>query len=183
MKKIFLVIFGVLLLVGCGNMESTPSKKVEDFLSKYQNLDNDVITQLDVTIDSDNDMNHDQKKEYRTLLERQYQNLSYKIIDEAQEDDTAEVKVEIEVFDYKTTNEQSKKYYNEHEDEFKDKDDTSKDNDMNSNSKYTEYKLKKLKDTKDKTTYVINFYLTKEKGEWKMNDITNEDILKLHGLY
>ena len=176
MKKIFLVILGVLLLVGCGDMENTPSKKVEDFLSKYQNLDNDVITQLDITIDSDNTMNHDQRKEYKSLLERQYQNLSYKIIDEGQEDDTAEVKVEIEVLDYKTTNEQSKKYYDEHKDEFKDEDNSN-------NDKYTDYKLKKLKDTKDKTTYVINFYLTKENGKWKMNDITNEDILKLHGLY
>ena len=174
MKKIFLVIFGVLLLVGCGDMENTPSKRVEDFLSKYQNLDNDVITQLDVTIDSDNDMNHDQKKEYKSLLEKQYQNLSYKIIDEVQEDNIAEVKVEIEVLDYRTTNEQSEKYYESHKDEFNDKDDSNK---------YTDYKLKKLKDTKDKTTYVINFYLTKENGKWKMNDITNEDILKLHGLY
>ena len=101
LKKIFIVFLGLFLLVGCTATDNTPSSKVEEFMEKYQRLDDEVLTQLDLTLDSDTEMNADQKKDYRSLMEKQYQNLSYKITDEKVEDDTATVDVEIEVFDYK----------------------------------------------------------------------------------
>ena len=91
MKKLFAICLGLLMLVGCANTTNTPSKKVEDFLGKYQKLDNDVLTQLDLTVDSDADMSDEQKKDYKALMEKQYQNLSYKITDEKIDDDTATV--------------------------------------------------------------------------------------------
>ena len=95
LKKILAICLGIFILVGCTNTNNTPSKKVEDFLSKYQKLDDDVLTQLDLTLDNDQDMSDDQKKDYRALMEKQYQNLSYKITDEKEEDDTATVEAEI----------------------------------------------------------------------------------------
>lgn len=177
MKKLIAVCLGLLLLVGCTNMANTPSEKVEDFLSKYQKLDDDVLTQLDVTIDNDSDMDDDQKKDYRALMEKQYQNLSYKIIDEKVEDDTATVDAEIEVYDYQTSITKSKEYFDENKDEF------VTDDDETGIKKYTDYKIKQLKDVTDKTTYTITFNLTKEDGEWKLQDITDTDRQKLHGLY
>ena len=201
-KKILLVFLGVFLLVGCTNTDNTPSGKVEEFLGKYQKLDDDVLTQLDVTLDSDTEMSDDQKKDYRSLMEKQYQNLSYKITDEKVETDTATVDVEVEVFDYQTSITKSKEYYESHKDEFtttdgdkdnnnnnddnSDEDDTD-DKNENATSKlkdYIDYKIKEMKNVTDKTTYTITFNLTKdEDGEWEVDDITDTDRQKLHGLY
>lgn len=177
MKKILAICFGLLLLVGCSDTTNTPSKKVEDFLGKYQKLDNEVLTQLDVTIDSDTEMDTDQKKEYKSLMEKQYQNLSYKITDEKEEEETATVDVEIEVFDYASTITKSKEYFDEHKEEF-----VTDDDDVGT-KKYTDYKIKELKDVTDKTTYTMTFNLTKEDEEWKIQDISDTDRQKLHGLY
>lgn len=200
-SKIFIVIFLVLsLFTGCGNMENTPTKKVEELLGKYQSMDSEVLAQLDSVISSDSNMNDDQKKEYRSLLEKQYQNLSYKIKDENIDGDTATVDVEIEVLDYATNISESKKYYQEHRDEFKD----NKKNDYSDNdslvedakdalddakdsienmSSYIDYKIKQLKTVNDKTKYTITFNLTKVDGKWKVDDLSDVDRQKLHGLY
>lgn len=200
--KVFVLLFLVLtLFTGCGNMENTPTKKVEEFLGKYQSMDSEVLTQLDSVISSDKSMSDEQKKNYRSLLEKQYQNLSYKIKDENIDGDTATVDVEIEVLDYATSISESKKYYEEHKDEFKDdSDDTNyDDNDslvedakdaaedigdaIEDSASYIDYKLKQLESVNDKTKYTITFNLKKENGEWKVQNISDEDRQKLHGLY
>ena len=48
-------------------------------------------------------MNEEEKKEYKMLLEKQYQNLSYKIKNEEIVGNNATVEVEIEVLDYATS--------------------------------------------------------------------------------
>lgn len=176
-KKLLFIFLGLFLLVGCTNTNNTPSDKVEEFLGKYQKLDDDVLTQLDLTLDSDTEMDEDQKKDYRSLMEKQYQNLSYKITDEKIEDDTAIVDVEIEVYDYQTSITKSKEYFDSHKDEF------VKDENEDGTKAYIEYKIKEMKDVTDKTTYTITFNLTKEDNEWVVDDITDIDRQKLHGLY
>lgn len=187
LKKIFIVFLGLFLLVGCTATDNTPSSKVEEFMDKYQRLDDEVLTQLDLTLDSDTEMNADQKKDYRSLMEKQYQNLSYKITDEKVEDDTATVDVEIEVFDYQTSITKSKEYYETHSDEFKSKEDdnVTPDDDNNADLKdYIEYKISEMKNVTDKATYTMTFNLTKdENNEWVLDDITDADRQKLHGLY
>lgn len=202
MKKLLVICMGLLLLVGCSDTTNTPSKKVEDFLGKYQKQDDDVLTQLDLTLDSDTTMSEDQKKEYKSLLQKQYQNLSYKITDEKIEDDKATVEVEVEVFDYKTSMDKSKAYFEEHKDELmkdnkKDNKDDNADTNTNDNNDnnddnnnviddakaYIDYKISELKNVEDKTTYDITFNLTKKDGEWVVDDLSDADRQKLHGLY
>ena len=48
---------------------------------------------------------------------------------------------------------------------------------------YPSYKLKELESVTDTTTYTITFYLTKEDSEWKLQDISDQDREKIHGLY
>ena len=48
---------------------------------------------------------------------------------------------------------------------------------------YIDYKLKELKSVSDTTTYTLTFYLTKEDGEWKIDDLSDLDLQKIHGLY
>ena len=74
MKKILVCLSLFLLLaVGCTNTMNTPTKKVEELLGKYQKMDSTVLAQLDSVISEDVNMSDEQKKEYRSLMEKQYQ--------------------------------------------------------------------------------------------------------------
>ena len=104
-KKILLVtafIFGIILSIGCSQMMNTPTKQVEEFLNKYQTMDDKVMKQLDEVIDSAGTMTKEQKEKYRELMKNQYKNLTYKIKDDTEDGDEATVEVEIEVYDYIT---------------------------------------------------------------------------------
>lgn len=220
MKKLLITFSLILILVtGCGTKMGTPTAKVEEFLGKYQSMDSEVLTQLDSVIATDSAMSDNQKKEYKSLMEKQYQNLSYKIKSEEIDGDNASVDVEIEVYDYATSITKSKNYYNEHRDEFLENDtdnsqsnEETKENDketdesgeiiggvvedatdsigdavedmLEKSEKFIDYKIKQLKDVTDKAKYDITFYLSKdENDEWILDDISDSDRQKLHGLY
>jgi len=72
-KMIVAVALLFLFTTGCGDMSNTPTMKVEDFLGKYQSMDSDVLSQLEDVIKEDTDMDEDQRKEYKSLMEKQYQ--------------------------------------------------------------------------------------------------------------
>ena len=187
----------LLVIVGCSNNMSTPTNKVEEFLGKYQSMDEDVLKQLDQVIKDDDTMNDDQKDKYKALMEKQYQNLSYKIENEDIQGNSATVDVEIEVLDYATTASKAQEYYNEHKEEIEEKyNDKKEDNDnsledagddvlqaVEESAAYINYKLEELETANDTVTYDMTFYLTKEDGEWILQDISDLDRKKLHGLY
>ena len=201
MKKKIIVFLSLLVMLatGCGNNMNTPTGKVEEFLGKYQSMDSSVLTQLDKVISDDTTMDDTQKKDYKTLMEKQYQNMSYKIKSEEIDGDEAEVLVEIEVYDYANSIKESRQYYTEHRDEFDDKeignDGADTDNDgmdeegevvggaVDTISSFITYKIKQLMDVTDKANYEITFHLTKEDGEWEVEDITDVDRQKIHGLF
>ena len=216
MKKILIVLFLFLLLTGCSMGTNTPTDSVEKFLGKYQSMDSEVLAQLDKVVSDDDTMNDNQKKDYQSLMEKQYQNLSYKIKDEKIDGDTATVLVEIEVYDYANSIAESRDYYNEHKDEFKtdniigndgtnttdnntiddegiisdgDVDNNNGDTDLGDvvedvlDSVFIDFKIKQLKDVTDKAKYEITFHLTKDDDEWVIEDISDTDRQKLHGLY
>ena len=201
MKKYFQLVLGLLLafvfIVGCTNTANTPTERVEEFLFLFQSMDSDVLTQLDQVISDDTTMSDEQKDEYRALMEKQYQNLSYKIEEENIEGDSATVDVEIEVLDYATKINEAKEYYEEHKDEIeKESQEEQSDNNnvvedavegaeevIKESAAFIDYKLKELESVTDTTTYTITFYLTKEDGEWKLQDISDQDREKIHGLY
>ena len=201
MKKYGKIVLGFLFLLvvvaGCSNTMNTPTSKVEEFFCKYQNMDDDVATQLDQVLKDDTTMSDEQKEKYRALMEKQYQNLSYKIEDETINGDNATVDVEIKVLDYATTINNAKKYYEEHKDEIENENKENKEDNTNvvedaiddagtaikESSAYIDYKLKELESVSDTTTYTITFYLTKEDGKWQLQDISDLDLQKIHGLY
>ena len=201
MKKYGKIVLGFLFLLvvvaGCSNTMNTPTSKVEEFFSKYQNMDDDVATQLDQVLKDDTTMSDEQKEKYQALMEKQYQNLSYKIEDETINGDNATVDVEIKVLDYATTINNAKKYYEEHKDEIENENKENKEDNTNvvedaiddagtaikESSAYIDYKLKELESVSDTTTYTITFYLTKEDGKWQLQDISDLDLQKIHGLY
>lgn len=196
-KIVIYITFSLLFVVGCSSTMNTPTSKVESFLGKYQSLDEDVLTQLEQVISDDDTMDKDQKEKYRSLMEKQYQNLSYKIENEDINGDNATVDVEIEVLNYATTINKTKEYYEEHKDEIEKEEENDKEDNSNvledaaddvgevvkESAAYINYKLKELESVSDTTTYTITFYLTKEDGEWKIQDLSDLDRKKLHGLY
>ena len=181
MKKInkLLIVLVLILTVGCGNMMDTPTKKVETLLNKYQTQSKDVIDQLDEVVEEAGTLTDEQQEKYRDLMKRQYKNLDYKIKNEAEDGTKATITVELQVYDYGKAIAESEDYLESNKEEFI----TDKTTNKIDSKKYMDYKLKAMEETNEKVTYTINFTLTKTDDEWKINDLSDIDRLKLHGLY
>ena len=177
-KNILLIfLLGLVLVTGCDNLMNTPTKKVENLLSKYQKNDEVVINQLGDTLLSDTILSVSQKDKYKELMERQYKNLMYTIKNEAIDGKTAVVEAEIEVYDYNKAIVESENYLLANQGEFQDE--------MGNvdTTKYNDYKLNAISNMKDRVTYTINFTLSKVDEEWIVDDLTETERMKIHGLY
>ena len=89
---------------------------------------------------------------------------------------TAEVTAQIEVYDYYKTQTEVSTYITNHQDEFN-------TNGIFDNNKVLEYKIKELTNTKDKVTYTIVFNLTKVNDTWTIDNLSEEELEKIHGTY
>ncbi|MBQ6323421.1 MAG: hypothetical protein IJI22_01140 [Bacilli bacterium] len=188
MKKILIILLiSIFTFTGCQNLKNTPTSKVEEFLSNYQRLDNNVVEELDNIISQDSNMTEEQQSEYKRLLEKQYQNLSYKITNEEIKGSKATVDVEIEVYDYETAISNSEKRYLENQDKSsEDKDNNSMEEieeEIEEISNYIDYKLEEMDKVTSKKKYMLTIELTKEKGIWKIEKLTEADLKKIHGLF
>ena len=192
MKKVLLGIFVILLTACSFGMNNTPKAKVKELLDRYKNQDSTVITNLEDAIDEE--YSGEFKDRYKTLMLNQYKNLEYKITDEIIDGDTAIVSVDVTVYDYGSAIDAANVYLDEHEKEFYKKHNTNnelneEDNTLNNDKntidydKFIDYKLKLLEEVTDRKTYSIDFTLSKENDEWILDNLTNESMKKLHGLY
>ena len=162
---------------GCDKIGNTPTKKVEELMGKYQSIDEDVTNNMEDVIDLENNLTDTQKDRYRELLKKQYSNLTYEIKDEKIDGDNATVEVEIEVYDLsKATSEAEDKLANNPE-EFNDEKGSYND------ELYTDYKLDRMEKAKDRTKYTLDLTLTKEDGEWEVDNLTEIERDKIHGIY
>ena len=176
MKK-FIYIGLCLLLCGCNDLSNTPTKKTEEFLKKYQSLDNSVLTDLDNVLNEDTTLNESQKVMYEDIMKKHYQNLVYEIKDETIDGDEAVVTVEISVTDFKKVLDEANNYMNNNMAEFND------ENGNYSVSKFNDYKLDKLKDAKDKVRYTLEISLTRVNGEWTVDTQNQMTYDKINGVY
>lgn len=177
MKKIIVIVLILITLTGCNKLMNTPTKKVEAMLNNYVTLNKDVLDDLDNTLLSETIMTSEQKEHYKKILKRQYQNMSYEIKNETIDGKTAVVEVEIKVYDYYKVNQESENYFNNNQSEFKMEDGTI---DI---TKYNEYKLNALDKTNDRVTYTLNLTLSQDNGNFVLDDLTDTEISKIHGLY
>ena len=175
-SKILLFLVTTLLITGCNDMMNTPTKRVEEYIGKYQILDSTVLTELDEVVDN-SDYNESYKEEYKELMIKQYQNLSYKIKSKQTNGDNANVIVELEVFDYNNALKEANDYIEEHSDEFLD------DEKETRSEKIDHYKINEMKEVTDKASYTINFNLVKDNKKWVLEKISDSDLEKIHGLY
>lgn len=183
MKKILLLsILGLILLSGCGMKQeaNTPEEAVNAYFSRIQTRDDSMIEMLDNWLMGQN-LEEEQRKEYQTYLEKQYQNLSYEIINVDKEEDFAMVEVEIEVLDYQSSFKRSKDYFRNHQEEFMDS--VVEEDQIDNVSEFIAYKIKELAGVEEKAKYRITLELEKNNGDWEIQEIDNDTFLKLYGLY
>lgn len=168
MKKIILLFMFLSFLVGC-SLANTPTSKVEDLITKYQKVDNEIANGINDIINKEN-LTEEQKERYKKIIEKQYFNLSYEIKDELIDGNEATVTIEITTFDYKKAINETNEYYIEKNDY------TVED--------YNNTKLDKLEKVKDKVTYTIEIPLKKDKNNnWHITPLKNETIKKILGMY
>lgn len=177
MKKLLvLLIIPIIFLTGC-MMQNTPSDATKEFLSKYKNNDSEVVEELNEYL-STQDLDESELEDYREIYLRQYSNLSYKIKSEVINGDKSVVSVEITVFDYYKSNKDVGDYFTANQADF-----VNDDGDVDF-TKYFAYKIQMLLETTDKVTYTIDINLTKNSnGNWEVQELTNEELSKLHGTY
>lgn len=153
----------IILLVGC-SLSNNPNSKVEELLGKYQTLDSSINITPNLLSNSSN-LDNDIEEEYKKAVETQYKNLSYELKDEKIDGDSATITTEIEVLDYKQILE---KYQKDNYDE----------------KEYHNNVIREFKNVKEKTTYTIDFSLTKDKnGKWSVDPLTTDMENKLLGIY
>ena len=153
MRKFFWVLF-LLLLGGC-NLSNNPNSVVEDYLGRYQMLDDSIdIDYRDLV--GDVNINNSDIDVFNYYIKKQYRNMSYDIKETSIDGDKAKVTVEVEVYNYKDA--------------------------INNNSDYNAI-LTSLTSVKDKVVYTVNFNLRYRDDKWEIGNINKEVKSKLLGIY
>ena len=177
MKKRYLVISLLLIFicVGCG-MGNTPSAKVEAVLRRYTANADAVKIELGDFLNT-LDLDNDNRNAYQDVYLRQYSDMTYEIKNERIDGNNAIVTVQIQVYDYYTTENVVNNYVSNNSSEFHD------DNGVYSNVLAFRYRIDELKKVQDRIDYTIDFTLTKVGNEWVVDNLTNEQLQKIHGTY
>lgn len=177
MKKI-LTILSIIILTGCGALDisNTPTKKVEEFLNKYQILDEEILNELDNVIDEKINLNEENKKEYREIIKKQYKDMQYTIKEETIDGNEATVTAEIIVKDFTKIINDAEVYKRQNIKEFY-------ENEIYNDNLYKKYLIEKLKDAKERVTYTLEFKAHKQNKKWVLDPITEEIEDKILGIY
>lgn len=174
MKKVLYLLVAIVLLTGCSctaNMGNTPTKKVEEYLNKYQSNDDDVLSDLNDVLTNDTTLTDSERNDYNDFMKTHYRDMQYEIKDETIDGDTATVDAEVTVRNYADAVNEANDYRLNNADKFDDE------------NTFASYRLDRLKEVTDTETYTITFHLTKENEEWKIDDLSDDDLRKLSGLY
>ncbi len=178
MKKFIMGFISVILLTGCSlGMSNTPSKAVETYLDRYINNDDVILAELDDYANNQTNLTDEQKETYKEVLKKQYSDLTYEIENEEYSGDTAVVTVKISVYDLYKVQQDADTYFTDHNDEFLDAD-GNYDEDL-----YMSYRLEQMKNATDKVEYTINVNVSKVDNAWSVDQLSNEDLQKIHGIY
>lgn len=176
--KVMLVMVFAITLAGCSCMQKSAKDRVEEFLDQYRNLSANVLGDLDEVVETETDLNEEQKESYRDVLKKQYSDLKYEITNEEYDGDTAVVEAKITVYDLYKAQRDATEYLNEHRDEFNDEEGNY------DSSKFMDYRLEQMQKTTDTVEYTITFNLTKDDDDnWQITELSQEDLEKIHGIY
>lgn len=176
-KKIRLIAICLLLLIvttAC-SIGATPTSSVERLLAKYNNADEDIVVELDDYVNASN-LTDEQNEKYKNVYLKQFRDMKYEIKEELVDGDNATVTAQITVYDYYKAEKEANDYLTNNSDEF------MKDGEYDEGL-FTDYKLKQLNEVTDTVDYTIDFTLTRVDNDWVVNELTNEQLEKIHGVY
>lgn len=179
MKKILGIISIMLIAItfaGCTVNDTKPEDAIDTMFEKYRNKDDNVITQLKETIENEV-MNDKNKAKYQELMEKQYDRLAYVIKSVKEDKDTATATVELTVLDYKSAILEAEQELENDPSKFND------DKGEYSEDKFTKRKLELMEKVDDTITETVELSLSKKANMWQVDDLSDEDIKKIHGLY
>lgn len=174
-KIMFFSICLIMLLTCACSMGNTPTSAVERVLSKYNTNDEEILVELDDYV-NESSLTDEQSEKYKNVYLKQFKDMKYEIKEETIDGDTATVTAQITVYDYYSAEKKANEYLTNNPDEFK-------TDDVYDESLFTDYKLKQLENVNETVDYTIDFTLTKVDNEWVVNDLTNEQLEKIHGVY
>ncbi len=174
MKKVLLLMLLTLFIVGC-SIKNTPRTKVDELFKKYQNLDEDVLSDLELTSESSM-FTEEQKPAYISAIRRQYTDMTYEITDEKIDGDVAVVTVNLEVYDLYKAQKEAEDYLNRNALEF------TNDN-IFDNNKFLNFKIDKMSKIDERVNYTIVIDLTKKDGKWQVEKFSSDTLKKIHGTY
>ncbi len=175
-KKILLsIICFIMLFTTACSLGNTPTSAVERLLSKYNTNDEEILVELDDYI-NESDLTEEQSKKYKDVYLKQFKDMKYEIKEEKIDGDTATVTAQITVYDYYNAEKDANNYLSENPDKFK-------TDGVYDKSLFTDYKLGKLENVTNTVDYTIDFTLTKVDNKWEVNDLNNEQLEKIHGVY
>ncbi len=175
-KKIGLLVALIMtcVLTGCLGMMG-PRETVEEFLNRYIKNDKAIMEELDTYLDKQ-DLTTEQKDRYRKIIKKEYSSLKYDIKKENIADDKATVDVEITVRDLYGASKTA-------ENELLTNPTNFYTNGLYSKEKFIDYKLGIMESTEEVITYNITFNLEKSNGKWSIDDLDDETLEKIHGIY
>jgi len=173
--KVFFITILMLILTTACTLGSTPTSAVERLFASYNNNDEEILVELDDYINTST-LTDEQNEKYKEVYLKQFRDLKYEIKEEVVDGDTATVTTQITVYDYYKAENDANNYLTDNSDEFM----TDGEYDE---TKFTDYKLKELDKVNDTVDYTIDFTLTKVDNEWVVNELTNEQLEKIHGVY
>lgn len=174
MKKIISLLVLVLIISGCGN--NTARNAVESYMKKYKTLDSEVLVDMENTIKKEN-LSNEQEEKYRDILKKQYKDLSFEILEEEYDNEVSYVTVKIEVYDLYKAQSDATVYLENNPQEF------YNDNNEYDVNKFIDYKLERMKDMTSRVDYTITLTVTKENDKYVVENPTENDLRKIHGVY
>lgn len=175
MKKVIVIVI-VLLISGCSS-NIMAKDVVKDYLDGYINLSKDVKNSLDKTIKENKEFNDINKDMYKKILLKQYKDLKYVILNEEYDGDKALITVNINVYDLNKAEENAEDYLSTNLKEFYD------DKNKFDNQKYIDFKLNLMYDASERIDYTVVFFLNRVNKKWVLEQPTDEDLEKIHGIY
>lgn len=172
--KILFMVLGIFVMVGCiGNF--TPSERVEEMFNRYIKNDQKIIDELDVYIGKQN-LSSEQKDKYKDIIKNEYATIKYVIKDEKINGDEAVVEVALEVKDLFKASKNAGEYLADHPAEFY-------ENGIYDKGKFVDYKLEEMRKYGETVNYNVYIDLVKKDGIWTIEQIDNETLEKIHGIY
>lgn len=168
------IVVAIILVVG-GNAKSNSIEGLtKAYMKKYQKLDKEVVDKI--KYEYDDKLTPDQKQKYRSIIENQYEELNYEIVEVRESGVTGEVDIRFTVYDLASAMEQANSYIAVYGEKFE------KDGKFDEYAA-VDYKLKMLDEVETKVDYTITFNFYKEDGTWTMDEVLESDLKKIRGTF